>query len=94
MRTSPIACLSPFNYGRHKLPNHNDKARIKSRTAQAHITSGATRRPDMDATQLKRLGDICKNLSKVNAGFGAVRFRKRFNDITWRTELFGQAQSL
>ena len=94
LKAKPIACLSPFNNGRHRLPTENDKNRIRARVDQAYITSGATRRPDMDNAQLKRLGDICKNLSRVNSGFGSVRLRKKYGQELWRVENFGKAQHL
>lgn len=44
--------------------------------------------------QLKQLGDVCKGLSRVNAGFGTVRLRKQVVSTEWRVELFGAAQPL
>lgn len=94
LRPDPVACMTPFNLGKHKLPTDIDKARVKGYTRHGYISSGATRRPDLDSTQLKRLGDICKNLSQVNPGFGAVRLRKRFGAASWAIECFGHAQKL
>lgn len=94
LRAKPIACMTPFNLGKHSLPTESDKARIKGHTPHAYISSGATKKPDLDSTQLKRLADICKNLSRVNAGFGAVRLRKRFGAADWMVECFGRAQKL
>lgn len=90
----PVACMTPFNLGKHKLPTDDDKARTNNYTPHAYISSGATRRPNLDSTQLKRLADICKNLSRVNSGFGAVRVRKRLGAAEWRVECFGHAQKL
>lgn len=94
LQPNPIACMTPFNLGKHSLPTDIDKARIKGHTTHAYISSGATKKPDLDSAQLKRLADICKNLSRVNAGFGAVRLRKRFGAATWMVECFGRAQKL
>lgn len=94
LKSNPMACLTPFTKGRHHLPTNDDKKRIKSKTSGAYISSGASRKPDMDSRQLKRLGDICKNLALVETGFGAVRLRKKFQEKSWRVELFGAAQKL
>jgi hypothetical protein len=83
--------LTPFNHGNVKLPTDVDKIRIKSKSQQAYISSGASRRPDMDRAILKRLSDVCNKLSPVNAGFGAVRLRKAVSDLSWQAELFGNA---
>ena len=91
---NPISCMTPFNRGNVKLPTDDDKMRIKRRSKAAYISSGATKRPEMDSAILKRLGDVCSNLSRVNSGFGAVRLRKTVNEQSWRTELFGNACSL
>jgi len=89
-----IACLTPFNNGRHKLPNDSDRERVRGLVKSAFIASGATRKPDLESEKLKRLGDICTDLSRVNAGFGATRFRKVRGDAEWRVELFGTAGRL
>ncbi len=91
---NPTSCMTPFNHGNVKLPTDDDKTRIKGKSQNAYISSGATRRPEMDSAILKRLGDICNKLSKVNSGFGAVRLRKAINEQSWRAELFGNACSL
>lgn len=91
---SPVACLTPFNFGRHRLPTEADRRRIRGVTPHAFITSGATTRPDMESEKLKRLGDICTGLSRVNAGFGMLRLRKRIGDGNWKVELFGSAKHL
>jgi len=93
LKPDPTVAITPFNRG-HRLPTTEDKQRIKNAAGKAYISSGASSRPDMDSSQLKRLGDICKNLSRTNAGFGAVRMRRTVGEAEWRTELFGAAQEL
>jgi hypothetical protein len=90
----PLACLTPFNLGSQKLPTEDDRERIRGLAKKAYISSGASRKPDLESEKLKRLSDICSSLSRVNAGFGATRFRKRFTDSEWTVELFGAAQHL
>ncbi len=94
LQPDPTACLTPFVLGRHRLPTDADRERMKRNTPHRYISSGATRKPDMNSTQLKRLSDMCKNLNRVNPGFGAVRLRKRVGWTQWIVECFGQAQAL
>ena len=94
LQPDPTACLTPFILGKHRLPTDADRVRVKGNTPNRYISSGATRKPDMNSAQLKRLSDMCKNLSRVNPGFGAVRLRKRFGGSRWTVECFGQAQAM
>ena len=91
---NPTVCMTPFNQGSVKLPTDEDKIRINNRSQSAYISSGATKRPNMDSAILKRLGDVCNNLVPVNSGFGAVRLRKVVGSCSWNTELFGNACEL
>jgi len=94
LKRDPVACLTPFTRGSLRLPTDVDRGRLKANTARAYISSVASRRPQIDHRQLKRLGDICKKLARVDAGFGAVRLRKRLGATSWNVELFGAAQAL
>jgi len=95
LQPEPIACMTPFMKGRQRLPSNADKARMKQNTPHAYISSAASRRPKMDHDQLKRLGDICKDIALADSSFGAVRIRRRIDDTTpWNVELFGAAQRL
>lgn len=94
LRADPIACLTPFTLGALRLPTAGDRARVKERTKRAYISSGASRRPAIDHRLLKRLGDVCKKIARFDAGFGAVRLRRRIGAPTWNVELFGSAQVL
>lgn len=94
LMSNPVACLTPFTLGDLRLPTDADKTRVKGNTQHAYISSGASRRPDMDSRQLKRLEDICKKLARVNASFGAVRLRRRIGVPAWNVELFGAAEAL
>ncbi len=90
----PTTCMTPFNRGNVNLPTDDDKKRIKSKSLYAYLSSGATRRPDMDSAILKRLSDVCNKLARINSGFGAVRLRKTVGDQSWKAELFGNACNL
>jgi len=90
----PLALLSPFNNGRHRLPTSTDVTRILTRASKAFITSRSSNKAQIPADQLKRLQDMCTNIAPVNAGFGAVRVRRRVNADEWRVETFGSAEEL
>jgi hypothetical protein len=94
LRADPVACMTPFINGSVKLPSDSDKQRIRAATPHRYISSGASRRPNMDNAQLKRLNDICKNLTPINTGFGAVRLRKGIGQAAWQVKCFGDAQPL
>jgi len=86
--------MTPFNLGSVKLPTYDDKVRIRSKSEDVFISSGASKKPQMDAAVLKRLGDLCNKLTRVNAGFGAIRLRKHIQAKSWNAELFGDAYKL
>jgi hypothetical protein len=94
LRSKVISVLTPFNHGRHRLPNPGDRSRVSSLSSESYISSGASRKPGIAGSDEKRLGDICKKLSRVNSGFGAIRLRKGSKDTNWSVELFGAAQPL
>ncbi|MGB5614298.1 MAG: hypothetical protein WBM67_16755, partial [Sedimenticolaceae bacterium] len=94
LRKDPVSILTPFTWGRHKLPTNDDKRRIRENTSAAFITSNTSRRPEMDTYQLKRLGDVCNNLTRADAGFGAVRLRKTRGTSSWEAELLGTAAAI
>ena len=90
----PVSVLTPFMNGNVKLPSVSDRARVRSRSSDAYISSDASRKPRMPRPQQDRLKHICNNLAPVNPGFGAVRLRKKLGTTTWHAELFGSAGQL
>lgn len=94
LQSTPVACLTPFTLGDLRLPTQADKGRVRGDTPHAYISSGSTRRPDMDSRHIKRLGDLCKKLARIDTGFGTVRLRKPIGTTSWSVELFGSAQAL
>ena len=90
----PTASITPFINGGLRLPTDEDVKRIKSHSGSSFITSGTSKRSPMDSKQVQRLKDICKEVSVLNAGFGAVRLRKKKGDASWKHELFGTAIAL
>jgi hypothetical protein len=94
LSANPIAALTPFNNGSVHLPTSSDRVRIKANAASAYITSNATKKPQISRELEKRMQDFCTNLSPVNGGFGALRFRKKLGRQTWNVEMFGRATTL
>lgn len=94
LQPDPVACMTPFINGSVKLPTDSDKKRIRAATPDCYISSAASRRPNMDNAQLKRLNDICRNLAPINTGFGAIRMRKVIGHDSWQVKCFGNAQPL
>lgn len=90
----PVACMTPFIRGNQRLPTEMDRARIRSYTANAYISSNTSRRPTMEASQRKRLESIGRNITPLNPGFGAVRMRRPFGAQAWTVECFGSSQRL
>lgn len=94
LQPDPIACLTSYKLAGRYLPTDEDKQRVKENTSHAYIASGASRKPQMDSRQLKRLRDIANNVTLVDTGFGAVRLRKKIGAQSWGVQLFGAAQQL
>ena len=91
---APVSCVTPFVVGRHSLPTNEDKKRIKDLSGRSFIASAASRKPAIDSELLKRLNDICLDVRRVETGLGAIRLRKKPEDLDWATELFGAAQQI
>lgn len=94
LESEPVVCMTPWSLAGKRLPTDTDQQRIKGNTSHAYISSVASSRPQMDNHQLKRLGDMAKNIKLVDSGFGVVRLRKKIGAKSWDTELFGTAQKL
>jgi beta-lactamase superfamily II metal-dependent hydrolase len=90
----PISVLTPFIRGNVELPTASDRSRIKSTSTASYISSGASKKPEMDHQVVKRLNTITTKLAKVNPGFGGVRLRKKTGAVDWKVELFGKAEQL
>jgi hypothetical protein len=91
---SPVAALTPFNNGAVHLPNASDKRRIREATPKAYLSSNASKRPTIPKALMKRMADISKDLTPKNAGFGAIRVRKRATATQWDVTLYGNALAL
>ncbi len=94
LTTDVHAVATPFALGRQRLPTDADRARIRTKTNKAYISSSGSSRARIDAAQLKRLHQIATNIAPVNTGFGAVRLRRSRGATEWQSELFGDAAAL
>lgn len=94
LHKQPVAVVTPFNWGCHRLPTDDDRARIRARASSAYISSDASRNPDIPAGQLKRMKAVCTDIKKVDGALGAVRMRKALDTKYWTVELFGAARAL
>lgn len=94
LQPNPVASMTPWTLGGNRLPTDIDQRRIKKNTSNAFISSGASSRPQMGNDQLKRLGDMAKNIKLADSGFGVIRHRKQQGSTSWNTDLFGAAQKL
>lgn len=94
LQPDPVACLTPWILAGKRLPTDADQQRVKENASHAFIASAASRRPQMDNSQLKRLGDMAKNIALVDSGFGAVQLRKQIGAQSWGVKLFGAAGQL
>ena len=94
LEAKPVAVLTPFIRGQHRLPNIGDKSRIVGRTGAAFISSDGSKRPQLDVGLFKQMALLGKNITPTSTGFGAVRFRKVLGATDWAVNLFGQAVKL
>lgn len=94
LHKEPVAMVTPFNWGCHRLPTDDDRARIRAKSKNAFISSDVSRTPDIPAGQLKRMKAICADIKKVDGALGAVRMRKAISAKCWNVELFGTARPL
>lgn len=82
---NPLALLAPFRWGRHKLPNLTDRARILGMTDRAFISA----HPDRDAPPGGRrspkvesfIKQTAKNRRRACGPVGQVRWRATIHDL-------------
>lgn len=96
----PWALISPFRWGRHRIPNATDRERILSATKKAYITS----HPDRDRApiderpkKIKTLIDqTAKNRRTACGPIGHIRWRASLSDLSdnGRVELYDGAIKL
>ncbi len=92
LRAPAVAALTPFSSSR--LPSPDDRARIKRLASNAYLTSTASTRPKIESTELKTMERKATGIAKADAGFGAVRLRRKIGTKAWAAQLFEGAHCL
>lgn len=94
----PYAVLTPFSLGRVALPTRQDIDRICARTAQVYTTAipRHRRRRERPNVVEKTLRETVRSLREIVTAIGHIRLRADLatQPLSWRVELFGDAQPL
>ena len=99
LERNPLSVLTPFRWGRHRLPNATDRARILALTQRAFITA----HPERDLSPKKRLVKVeqfinatAKRRSLAAGPLGHIRWRAPLMDPNHpgTIELFHEAMDL
>ena len=88
------AVATPFKHGNQRLPTEDDKSRLKARAGAVYLSSAASRRPSVPPQMLKGMSTKIQHLAPANAGFGAVRLRRKPGQDNWAGQCFGDAVRL
>lgn len=93
---NPWAIVTPFVWGRHKLPKDSDRARIRSHTNRAYLTAAPERkRRKRERTVEKTLEQFKAVPVNVDPLMGQIRLRSPIEQADgWTVELFGPAFQL
>ncbi|HYE35376.1 MBL fold metallo-hydrolase [Methylocaldum sp.] len=78
LEPEPLALLTPFRHGKHRIPNAADRARILSKTSQAYISAHPENvvRPAKKPTKIQGLMDGAIRNRRLAAGpIGHIRWR-------------------
>lgn len=88
----PLSVLTPFQCGRHRLPNESDRTRLRARSLAVHISSMASSKAAMDRKLAQRLAQLGSAPVQAINGFGAVRARRKIAaNGGWTIKYFGTA---
>jgi beta-lactamase superfamily II metal-dependent hydrolase len=99
LHPQPLAFLTSFRYGRHKIPTVNDRSRILALTSNAYISSN----PNAVTKAFKRTPKLqaiinltVKNLTPINPVVGHIRWRAPIADASdpGSVDLFNGAMKL
>jgi len=99
LKREPLALLTPFRWGRHRLPDRGDRQRILALTQKVYITA----HPEEDKAPVKRgvkverlIADTVRRRWLAAGSLGQVRWRANIFDQgdEGTIELFGAAMPL
>lgn len=100
LETRPLALMSPFRWGAHKLPNAIDRARILSMTNRAFITADPNRVRQPTKKRAPKIEAFISQTTKTRriacGPVGHIRWRADIRDLTDEgdVELFDGALSV
>lgn len=99
LEPEPLALLTPFRWGRLRIPTQADRARILNRTRRAYISADpdASAKPPKKGTKVQALVDATVRNRRLAAGeMGQIRWRAPIGDPAdpGRVELFDGAMAL
>jgi beta-lactamase superfamily II metal-dependent hydrolase len=99
LHSNPLALLTPFRWGKHRLPNAVDRARILAATTRAYITAdpNATAKPPKSQPKVQAmLASAVKNRRLAIGAAGHIRWRAPLDDSNaiGTVELFESAMQL
>lgn len=95
LEEKPIAVLTPYEKGNHKLPTREDVNRICSLTDKAYSTAtiGRNQTVKRDRIVEKTIRETVRNIRQLHISMGHVRLRTKIHS-DWRIEIFGDALPL
>lgn len=85
LEPQPLALLTPFRHGKHRIPNAADRARILGKTERAYITASpeVAVQPAKKPTKIQRLMEGAMRNRRLAVGpIGHVRWRASISDLT------------
>jgi len=99
LHPKPLALLTPFRYGRHKIPTSTDQSRILAITDNAYISSDPNRvaKPNKKTPKVQTIvNQTVKNLRAANGIVGHIRWRASITnpDDEGTIDLFDGAMKL
>lgn len=99
MEAGPLAFITPFRYGRHRIPTYEDRTRILALTGEAYISADpnlSTKAPKKSAKVQAIVGKTIKNRRLANGLVGHIRWRVPIDNLADRglVELFDGALPL
>jgi hypothetical protein len=99
MEPQPLAFITPFRHGSHRIPTDKDRARILARTGDAYISADpnvTSKAPKKSAKVQAIVGNTIKNRRLANGPMGHIRWRAPIDNLADRglVELFDGALPL
>ncbi len=90
---NPIAVVTPFTLGRHRIPSDADLERLCAHADRVFMTAPSRRDPISPPPAVtKTVEEATKSFESLASDFGHVRLRRKIKaGSQWRVEFFGAA---